>query len=322
MVAPGVETIKITSREQWLALRALYVTASDVPAVCGDGMFGSPARVWASKRGMIPMQEENAAMQRGRWGEAAVFEAMAELHPHLEIRRAKVFLRDAARRMGCTPDGVAIDPNRDGLGILQCKVVAAPVFRAKWLADEGDDPHDLDAAATAPLAYQLQTITESMLAAADWAALAVLVIDTFRWTLRMFDVPRHEVAEARILDRVAHFWSAYLDPGIQPPIDPEMDSELVKQLWPRDDGTTIDLSGHNQIMELVDRRDALGATIKVDEAAKKEADTAIKAIIGDHTYGEMPDGRTISYKLQHRKGFEVAPTSFRVLRVSRAKGVF
>src|SRR5579859_7575536 len=100
----SIERIPIESREQWLSLRRNDITASDVPAVCGEGLYGSATRVWAEKKGLIPAAEMSDVMKRGIWGEAAVVEALKDERPHWQLRRAKVYVRDAEARLGCTPD--------------------------------------------------------------------------------------------------------------------------------------------------------------------------------------------------------------------------
>lgn len=306
-------------REMWLTLRRQDITASDVPAVCGEGMFGSAAKVWAEKRGLLLPQEMTEPMKRGIWGEAAVFEALAWERPTWDIRRAKVYLRDVAARLGATPDGAAIDPERPGIGMVQTKVIGERVFENDWLDNPSDNPHDPFASATPPLAYRLQTLTEAMLGAADWAVLVVLIVGQWKWSLRIFDVERHAAAETMIRGKVAAFWRDYLDTGIQPPIDPERDSELVKQLYARDDGTEIDLSSDNRMPELVDELATIKATIKGAETLKTAIETDIKAKMGEHTFGRLVDGRMITWKIQHRDGYTVNPTSFRVLRVLKGR---
>lgn len=304
------------NRELWLGLRRQDCTASDVPAICGEGLYGSATKVWAEKRGLLPAQEQNEAMKRGLWGEAAVFEALSS-ETDWELRRAKIYLRDPVARLGATPDGAAIDPNRPGVGIVQAKVIARPVFERDWLHDPDDDIQFGEA--TPPLAYQLQTLTEANLAEADWAVLAVLVVDTFKWVLRIFPIERHAGAEAMIRDRVSGFWTNYLDPGIQPPTDPARDSELMGLLYPQDDGTTIDLSGDNELPELIAAREGAKAAIKAAEVVCKNADTSIKSKLGANTFGRLGDGRLVSWKRQERSGFTVEPTAFRVLRILKAK---
>ncbi len=310
-----IECINITDRSMWLALRANDITASDVPAVCGESVYGSAAQVWAHKRGLIPATEMTEPMKRGIWGEPAVFEALAMEQPTWELRRAKVYLRDPDARLGATPDGVAIDPERPGIGVIQCKVVAENVFRDKWLESSDDDPHDPYAPARAPLGYQLQTLTEGMLATAAWGKIAALVVGQWKWSLRLFPIERHDGAETMIREKVAHFWKTYLDAGVQPPIDPTRDEALVKMLHPGDDGSEIDLTGDNELPVVVDGLVKARADKKDAEAREKWAKTIIGDKMGVAAFATLAGGRRLTNKTTHRAGFTVAPTEFRVLKV-------
>ena len=111
---------------------------------------------------------DNDALRRGRWGEAAVLEMLADERPTWKVRRAKVYLRDRAIRLGATPDAEAVDPEREGLGIVQTKIIAESVYEREWT----------DGAP--PLGIQLQTLTEMMLAGAAWGAIAALVVERYR----------------------------------------------------------------------------------------------------------------------------------------------
>lgn len=305
-------------RSTWLALRQRDITASDVPAVCGEGMFGSAARVWAEKRGLIGAAEMTEPMKRGLWGEAAVFEAISWEYPDWDIRRAKVYLRNPEIGIGATPDGVAIVPNLPGLTIIQAKVISAPVFQSDWIGPDADID-DESAPITAPFAYQLQTLTESMLSDAQQAFIAALVVDTFKWRLRMIPVQRHAAAESRICENVVTFRKKYLETGVQPPMDPELDEDLVKKLYPDDDGTEVDLSGDNQLPEFVSLLEDARARKKAAESDEKTAKTGIAEKIGSASIARIADGRRVSFKAQERKGYYVEPTSYRVMRVLKGK---
>src|SRR5262249_43068523 len=142
----------IESVEQWRAERLRWIGASEVPIVCGvDGRFASKAILFAEKKGLRPPQADSPAMRRGRLGEVACLEALCEEHPDWQVQRAKVYVIDPELRLACTPDAAATRPDRAGIGIVQAKVVARSIFRAKWL----DDPEGaVDGAVTPPAAYQ------------------------------------------------------------------------------------------------------------------------------------------------------------------------
>jgi predicted phage-related endonuclease len=303
-------------RATWLALRQQDITASDVPAICGEGMFGSATKVWAEKLGKVGPQEMTEAMKRGLWGEAAVFEAIGWEYPDWDVRRAKIYLRDPELRLGATPDGAAIIPGLDGVTVIQTKVIARPVFNAYWLKDPDDEYSGI----VAPLAYQLQTLTEAMLADAARAMIVALVVDTFKWSLYTIPLERNPAAETVIRERVASFRANYLDTGIQPPVDPERDDQILKSLFPQDNGIEIDLSHDNELPGLVHQLETGRSAKKNAEEIEKVAKTAIAGKMGEAAIARLADGRRISFKTQHRSSYVVAESDFRVMRVLKGKG--
>jgi predicted phage-related endonuclease len=319
-----VETIPIKSRDQWLALRKRYVTASDVPAILNlSGYDRTPLGVYLEKKEIALPPAENTAMRRGRWCEPAVFAALEEEFPSWEIRRAKVFLADDDARLGATPDGVAIDPNRPGFGVVQCKVISRPVFQSKWLDNPDTHEDDETAPARVPIDYTLQTLTEAMLAQGQaevpvWAVCAALVLDTFGAFLRVLPVERHEGAEKKIRSEVAAWW-AMADRNVMPAVDPTRDADVLKALYPQDDGTEIDLTGNADAQRYVDVHRICKAAEKQTKLELEQADTALKALMGEHAYAKVADGSTVSWKTQEVRGFTVAPRIQRVMRIREPK---
>lgn len=297
------ERIPITSRAQWLDLRRADITASDVAAVCGLSPYKSALRVWAEKIGEVAEPNETAAMRRGRWLEISVIAALAEERPDWSIRQPHVYIRDPEERIGATVDAIA--NSQDGETIVQCKVVSRPVFDAGWQ----DGP---------PIAYQLQTLTETMLWDAPRAVVAALVIDTYSAELEIFPVNRHAGAEAKIRETVAGFW-ADVAAGRQPAADYSRDSELLQVLYrPRKEIEPIDLTGDNLLPELLAERERLMTTSKGAETRLEE----IKAELVDKLKGApvgLCDGWKISHTVTHRKEFVMAAKSFPVLKVTRPK---
>jgi len=300
-------------RETWLALRMQDVTASDVSAVCGESIFDghTAVRVWAEKLGKLPQQETTDAMRRGLWGEAAVFSAIEDLYPDWEVRRAKVYFRDVEKRIGATPDGAAIIPGLPGITIVQAKVVSRPFFDLHWRADPGDKASPV----VAPLAYQLQTLTETMLADGARGLIAALVVDAFKWTLEPFYLERNEAAWEKICERVAAFRTNYLDTGLQPPVDSERDGEIIKALYPRDNGIELDLSANNELPGWVDQLEAARQMKKEAEKAEAQAKTVLADAFGEASIITIAGGRRISHRYQERGSYVVPPGGHRVMRI-------
>jgi predicted phage-related endonuclease len=308
-----IDKILITSQEQWLAMRQLDVTASDIGSLCGIGRR-TPLKVFAAKQGLAPPLEDGALLRRGRWCEPAVFKALQEERPGWDIRQAKVYLRDSVARLGCTPDGVAVDAERpDQLIVVQTKVVARPVFRKEWLHDP-ETRDDQNAPATPPMEYQLQTITEAMLAEADRAVIVALVLDTFSAFLRIFDVSRHPQAEANIRAHVAAFW-ADVDAGRMPAVNYDRDGDTFDHIWPKDNGEMIDLSSDNMLPTLLDRLEHTKSLFSDYDDERKKIETQIKEKLGPHSFGRVSDGRVISWKWVARAGYQVKPTRYRAFRI-------
>ena len=303
-----VERIPITSRDEWLAMRRNDVTASDVAAVCGVDPQRTALQVYAEKIGIFAGRPDEAIMRRGRWLEPAVIEALADLRPEWETRRARVYLRDDTIRIGASPDVVAIDPERDGVGNVQCKVVARPVFLRDWCHDgNGDGP------VAVPLAYQLQTLTEAMLMGATWAVVAALVIDTYSADLVVEPVELHAGAWDQIRAAVSRFW-ADVAAGQQPRADYERDAAIIREIYPRDDGGILDLSSDNMLPPLLAERRVLKQEIAERERRVDAIDTEVKAKLGAASEATLP-GWKISYRLQKRAEMIIPAKEFRTLRI-------
>lgn len=305
----SVERIPVTDRESWLKLRLHDLTASDIAGVAGVDPSKTPLRVYAEKTGRISGPDDNAIMRRGRWLEAAVIEALRDERPTWDVRRAGVYLRDPDIRMGATPDAVASDPSRPGIGNVQCKVVARPVFERDWGADGTE----------APLKFQLQTLAEGMLIGSSWNAIAALVINTYTAELVIVEVPRHAEAEQHIRRIVVDFWRN-VEKGIEPRPLYHDDYDVITALYPEVKRSAVDLSKDNLLPQLLSRRARRKALIKKAEEWIQGADAEIRHKIGDAEEGMIP-GWKITLKQTTRKEHLVPASTFRTLRVTdrRAK---
>jgi predicted phage-related endonuclease len=299
-----IERRPITDRASWLEWRQHDVTASDVAALFKhpDGRatlhpYGrTRLSLWADKQGLTMGQADNAALRRGRWGEAAVIEMLHDERPEWQVRRAQVYLRDRTIRLGATPDAVAGDPERSGVGVVQCKTIAESVFNREW----GE---------SAPLGFQLQTLTEMMLASAAWGAIAVLVTSAYEWK-----------SEARIRAAVDRFWNDF-DAGLMPVLDPEQDAETIRAIYPKaliKEQQPLDLSGDNEIDRLLTARAGLNGVMKDAKKRVEVIETAVKAKLGPHELALAPGWR-ISWKNEHREAYTVNASDPRVLRVKEMR---
>lgn len=297
-----IESFPVADRDEWLARRALDLTASDIAAAVGLDPFKSPLQLYAEKTGLIMPAADNAMMRRGRWLESAVLAALADECPHWQIAKANVYLRDPELRLGATPDATAIDPAAPGLINVQCKVVSRPAYERHWA--EGP-----------PTGYVLQTLTETMLVGARTGLLAALVVDTYSAELYLHPVARHEGAEARVKAVATEFWGNVAS-GRRPAADYARDAEVIAALNPTSVATPVlDLTGDNRLAELLPQREVLREMIRLDKKRLDEMDAEIKDKLGSAEVAELPGWR-VSWKTQHRNEHVVKATDYRVLRVT------
>src|SRR5262245_19934993 len=304
---PIIERREITSRAEWLGWRLDDYTAGDAGALFGVHPFRTLLAVWAEKARLTESIADTAILQRGRWGQAAVFAMLADERPNWEIREAKVYLRDAALGMGATPDGSAINPEREGIGCIEAKTVLRSVYESDWPDSEP------------PLHYQLQTLGNAMLMNASWAAIATLIMDTGgAWYPSIFMMERNAVAEQKIRAAVVRFWTDF-DRGFMPTMNIQRDSETITAMYPKALlKHPLDLSADIKLPAELQERARLKTEITKAQTRVLEIDTSIKATLGVHESALVP-GWKIAWRNEHVAGYTVEPQERRKLYIAPSK---
>lgn len=305
-----IQSIPITSREQWLALRKQDVTASVVGALHGLHPYTSRLRLYKEKQGAdLGEVKVNVRMRRGLRIEKAIAAMVMEDYPAWRATPANVYLRDPDLRLGATPDFYIEADDELGLGVLQTKNVGYRAFKSGWMDDDGS--------LMVPAWIVLQTTTEMMLSGAEWGAVAAFIDNEhnpLEQDLFVFRLERHPAGEARILADVATFWRDVAD-GNEPDVDAKLDGELVKLLYPTSDELiSVDLSGDNYLPAALAARAEAKARIVSDEAFIDEVDTYLKGKMGAAEIAFL-NGFTVTLKTINKKSYTVPATSYRQLRV-------
>lgn len=298
-----VQRVPIVDRQQWLAWRKFDITASVVGAVFNLHPYVSPLRLFVDKQGLVelPEQADSGPMRRGRILESAVAAAVAEQRPDWRLEKCTEYFRDDDVGLAATPD-FFIHGDPRGLGILQAKTAAPSVFEREWRDDQP------------PMWITLQATVEMMLTGAAFGAVACLVVDPFKLPCPIFDIPRHAAAENKITTGVAQFWKD-IEAGREPGADYGLDRELLKTLMPQEDpSVSVDLSGDNEVIAgLIERAD-LRQRIKTDTDKCEAIETMLMSRMGPAAVAKVPDF-SVTWKVQHRKGYTVEPSSPRVLNI-------
>ena len=264
-----VERIPITNRQQWLAWRKFDITASVVGAVFNLHPYVSPLRLYVDKQGLVdlPPQADTGPLRRGRILESAVAAAVAEQRADWTLEKCTEYFRDEELGLAATPD-FFIHGDPRGLGILQAKTAAPSVFEREW---KNNQP---------PMWITLQATTEMMLTGAVFGAVACLVVDPFNLPCPIFDIPRHEAAEKKIIAGVSQFWID-IEHGDEPDADYGLDRELLKTLMPHEEpDVTVDLSSDNEVIAGLIERAELKETIKNADEKCKAIETMVMSRMG------------------------------------------
>jgi len=300
MSEPAREVREIESTGAWLDWRRQDLTASRIPALWNLHPYLSREQLADIMRATTSAGSgtppDNSAMRRGRIFEAAVAAAIAEERPEWTLTKASTYHRIPSLRVGCTPDYFATStlPKEPGRGIIQIKT-AAPRVWERWQG-------------RAPLPYIIQTLTEAVVCDCAWAWLVIMVMSD-SYPVHYFSVARHAEAETRILVAATKWWAAY-DAGELPGTAAGA-AELEAAF---DDGSHVDLSGNNYLVNMLPERDRLKAEVSKAEKHIADIDAALKAAMGSAATAWLP-GYNISWKTQHRRETVIAARDIRVLRV-------
>lgn len=304
-----IEVHPITSEAEWLERRRQDVTASEVGALFGVHPYKTALELWAEKCGVDLGRRETSVMRRGRILEPAVAEAVRIERPNWIIEPARAYYRDAGARIGATPDFQFWDrkpPRREG--IIQAKVVSPRQFEEHWTAD------------SPPFWIVLQAAQEMMLTNRPLGAVAALIIDAWTMDVAIYEIERHEAAEARIRAKVAEFWKA-VDAREQPPADFDRDGEALAALYPRerDEYPDVCMSADDRVRELLAERRALMPAKRDIARRLGRIKTELQSILKDAESAYGPDWR-ITWKTQTRASRYEPGGSSRVLRITDRSG--
>lgn len=340
-------------RHQWLQERRTGIGGSDAAVVLGLSPWKSRYELWAEKSGSLPDEhggETTPHLDLGNNLEAVVLRLLAlRTGRQVEAAERYTLVRNADNPWCfCTPDGWVWDnedarysPSPAGIefpakGIVQAKT-AFSLNKHDW----DQEPPDY---------YRVQLQHEMLASGCTWGTLAVLFIDQGTLTrivnavlsgplltvdqrdtllmdivtaiephvdFRFFDYEADAEFQADLLAAEQAFMGL-IDAGVAPSTDAsESCRRAIHRLHPRDNGESVPLPV--EWLEHSARLAELKAQKSGTEKEIAELENALKAIIGDATYGVLPDGSRYSLKTQSRKEHIVAACEFRVLRKEKGK---
>jgi putative phage-type endonuclease len=287
--------------EAWLAARRRGLGGSDAAVVAGMSRWRGPYELYAQKRGELPEADETSRMRRGRDLEPLIAEWFAS-ESGLVLCNPRALLRSARWPwMLATPDrlvGPSLSEASEGVEIKATGLRGA----SDW--HEGEVPDE-----------------------AYWQCVHYLAVTGFaRWHLVGLaggtDDLAHVVIEASeapiapLAKVEGDFWQRVLDGRPPAPDGKASTAAALAARWPDADPTaTVEVGA--DVLTWITKRAEAKAALEVADTALRDAESHIKAAIGDASIATH-EGRTVAtWKWQDRAAHEVKASRSRVLRVSK-----
>ena len=262
------------SRYDWLLERKKGIGGSDSSAILGFNPWKSPFELYIEKTSDHVEEIDNEAIHWGNVLEDVVAEEFSRRTGKKVRRRNQIFKHKEY-------DWMIANIDRDVVGeraLLECKTTNA--FNAD--AWEGDE---------IPPAYICQL--QHYMAVLDYekAYIAVLIGgQKFVWK----EIARDDEFIELMIEHEKNFWENHVLKGVPPEIDGSKSaSELLKQMYPEDNGETIMLPSDEAEM-LIEAIESLKKDIKEKNDLKKKYENQLKLMIGDAEKGVTP-----RYEVRH-----------------------
>lgn len=299
-----------SGRDDWLKMRAGNVGASEVACLFGleRPYQMSKWTLWQVKSGRL--REEDAGIQvgeRAKWGlllEDAIMMASAEEAGWKQWRRAGYVQHPQIEGMGCSPDFLILDETERPYSQAETKNVDYLEFRDNWEAGE-PPPHIMMQAQHQMACTGLPETHVSGLVGGNKAVRCV--------------IERRPKIISAIEAAVEEFWES-IGTGRQPPIDGKAGTAIaVRNLYHADRGRAFLVDDGHEILTLIGEL-AARRRIRADmEKEIREIENQILGTIGCAEIVLHGSETVLTAKSHERKGYEVADTSVRQIRIPRLK---
>lgn len=253
------------SMEQFLQERRTGIGGSDAAAIVGLSRWNSPMSIYLEKVGEAP--EDSGASEAAYWGTVLEDVVAREFmrRTDMKVRRDRRMLRSKDH-----PFMIAhLDRRVVGGGILECKTASA--YKASEWSDGG-----------IPDEYALQ-VQHYLAVTGEAEAWIAVLLGGNRFEHR--HIERDEALIGNLIKIEGDFWR--LVENRTPPAidDSDATSEVLKLIYPEATEDVIPLPSEAQ--RWIAQRDEAKDDIERAESLKKEAESNLKALLGDAKEGHV-----------------------------------
>lgn len=271
-------TIVPNNEEEWLKLRTLDITSTEVAALFNVSPYMSPFELWHLKKsGAIGAFEETERMKWGTRLQDGIAAGIAE-DQQWNVRRMSEYIRVPDLRIGASFDFEIEVPTvtTGGLngvsttGLLEVKNVDALQFRDGWIID-GDKLE-------APLHIEFQVQHQLLVSGRAFAYIGALVGGNRVELIRREPNPK---AFEQIKAKVAAFWKS-IDDNVEPKPDYSRDADIIKAMHQAaTKGKLFVADDDANVASLMEKYKEHAAVEKAAEAEKKSVQAQILVAVGD-----------------------------------------
>ena len=281
---PALRLVKTTSldRDQWLKVRKGGIGSSDAATAVGLNPYKSQLQLWMEKTGRdggLPLVDPNDDQSPMYWG--TLLEPIVAAHYSRRtghrVRRVNAVLQhpqypwmlaNIDREVVGAPD----------VQILECKT--AGIHGAR-LWREG-----------VPEYVQLQVMHQLAVTGKQAADVAVLIGGQ---ELQVFRIERDDTLIAQLITLEQQFWG-YVERDQEPPADGSASAELaLRCLYPKDSGSTLDLSTDLEMSGVFSDLLAVREVITTQTALESQLKQRIQQRMGEATRAVFEVGE-VSWK--------------------------
>lgn len=276
---PALRLVKTQdlSRDQWLSVRKGGIGSSDAAAAIGLNPYKSPLQLWMEKTGRdgnLPQIDPNDESSPVYWG--TLLEPIVAAHytrrTGHRVRRINAVLQHASHPW------MLANIDREVVGapdvqILECKTAG---YHGAKLWEDG-----------VPEYVQLQVLHQLAVTGKQAADVAVLICGQ---ELRIHRIGRDEALIGHLIALEARFWRL-VETDTAPPADGSNSAATaLKALWPRDAGTTLDLSDDLEMSAVFSDLVAVRALLASNETREEELRQRIQQRMGEASVATFDSG--------------------------------
>lgn len=280
--------------------RRTRLHSTDIVSLLGlPGAKRAEKEVWLEKRGMLEPWSGNKATDFGKRAEPMILDfAEDELGPLTRnvVRVAEGIDCPIAATMDAeTVSRIPVEAKSTG--------IVGPVF-GTW-GDEGTD--------IVPELYLVQCSIQMLCDKADFAYLYSLIGG--RGFVR-YRIIRDDAVIAEIVERSSRWWDRCIVKGMEPTSTEPLPLDVVKRI--RREPNSVASFDESQAVAVAEFEAA--RTLKLSaEKTCEAAQSKLLELLGQNEAATLPDGRAVTFYETRRKGFVVADTTFRTLRIKKGK---